>query len=349
MTPASPTSPPAPRSIAVLTGLPDDGKVRVAGLGQGHRINRVIVPGQAHFVPFFDAETQKRLPTLLFGQKHPLMVDKRAENRLVVNNIADADVCRTSLDLLAQKVAELDIIAFNPPKSIAATTRDQVAAKLAGIRGLVAPATTRIALKDPNNLADEAEAAGISFPLIARVVGTHGGEAAVLVDSPETALDGLARIPWGGRELYLTRFVDYRDDDGRYRKQRLVIVGDQVFLRHHIVADGWHIHSHSRDTASLTEERSQLAAFESTTLPRIRAAIDAIREALDLDYFGIDCSIRPDGSILLFEANAAMNILLNSAPTPNMWEEPVHRIRDALVALLFAPGQWRAYAAEGRP
>ena len=32
-----------------------------------------------------------------------------------------------------------------------------------------------------------------------------------------------------------------------------------------------------------------------------------VRERVDLDYFGIDFGIMPDGRLLLFEANATMN------------------------------------------
>ena len=61
----------------------------------------------------------------------------------------------------------------------------------------------------------------------------------------------------------------------------------------------------------------------------------------------MDCSLRPDGSVLLFEANAAMNVLHNLRPSPNLWDAPIRDITDALVGLLTAPARWRHAAPPG--
>jgi hypothetical protein len=39
------------------------------------------------------------------------------------------------------------------------------------------------------------------------------------------------------------------------------------------------------------------------------AALERIRDALGLDYAGIDLGLSPDGELLLFEANATMVIV----------------------------------------
>jgi glutathione synthase/RimK-type ligase-like ATP-grasp enzyme len=44
-------------------------------------------------------------------------------------------------------------------------------------------------------------------------------------------------------------------------------------------------------------------------LPQLRPAIDEITSRLKLEYYGIDCNLRPDGQMLIFEANANMNNL----------------------------------------
>jgi hypothetical protein len=43
-------------------------------------------------------------------------------------------------------------------------------------------------------------------------------------------------------------------------------------------------------------------------------ALEGIRDALGLDYAGIDFGLSPDGELLLFEANATMVI---SSPSPD--------------------------------
>ncbi|MBT8062428.1 MAG: hypothetical protein KJO85_07070, partial [Gammaproteobacteria bacterium] len=43
-------------------------------------------------------------------------------------------------------------------------------------------------------------------------------------------------------------------------------------------------------------------------------ALKEIANRLQLDYFGVDCQIAPDGEILLFEANANMNMMVDVLP-----------------------------------
>ena len=58
---------------------------------------------------------------------------------------------------------------------------------------------------------------------------------------------------------------------------------------------------------------------------RAMAARDEIRSKIGLDYFGVDFALAADGSVLLFEANAAM-----VAPPP----EPIWDYRRGPVAAI---------------
>jgi hypothetical protein len=65
------------------------------------------------------------------------------------------------------------------------------------------------------------------------------------------------------------------------------------------------------------------------------AALQQIQRALGLDYGGVDFALAPDGSLLLFEANATMVV---APPRPEaMWDyrrAPVQRILDAVQAMV---------------
>ena len=67
------------------------------------------------------------------------------------------------------------------------------------------------------------------------------------------------------------------------------------------------------------------------------AALTRIRDALGLEYAGIDFGIDHSGRVVVFEANATMIVL---APgTGAMWDyrrAPVERIVDAVRAMLLA-------------
>jgi hypothetical protein len=72
------------------------------------------------------------------------------------------------------------------------------------------------------------------------------------------------------------------------------------------------VHYFTSDMAEQPDHRLEEAAF-LRDMPlalggKAIAALEAIRDALDLDYAGIDFGIGPDGDLLLFEANATMVI-----------------------------------------
>jgi len=63
---------------------------------------------------------------------------------------------------------------------------------------------------------------------------------------------------------------------------------------------------------------------------RAMAALERIRDDLDLDYGGIDFGLSPDGDVLLFEANATM--VVNPPDADERWayrQPAVARILDA--------------------
>lgn len=343
MHPTIASSNPASHQDAVfplMFGLPDDMMVGLHSITpQGTSSFRV--PGSASFLPYLDATLRARLATLYFGPALNLSINCSGLGLPLINNIADADVSRISLGMLERLISQMRSPCFNHPRSVLDTGRDRVASKLEKIADLQVPRTIRLRIDEPKDLVVAAAQARIDFPLIVRIAGVHGGLSTVRIDAAEDVSKALRGIPWGGRDLYLSEYVAYRDMDGRHRKMRLVVVGKQVFLRHLIATEDWHVHAQDRDAAAAEEEIAALEHFETRILPLISDRVQAIADSLDLDYFGIDCNLRPDGRLLIFEANASMNILLNSSPSPNCWDRPIRSIHDALARLLFRPSDWR--------
>jgi glutathione synthase/RimK-type ligase-like ATP-grasp enzyme len=114
-----------------------------------------------------------------------------------------------------------------------------------------------------------------------------------------------------------------------------------MILRHMVIGDSWLLHAQRRSEATESDEEEVLEAFDREIAPKVRAVCMEIGDRLDLDYFGIDCSISSEGVMTLFEANACMNIMFNSAPSPNMWDKPIADIKAALFNLLRSPTLWR--------
>jgi glutathione synthase/RimK-type ligase-like ATP-grasp enzyme len=83
--------------------------------------------------------------------------------------------------------------------------------------------------------------------------------------------------------------------------------------------------------ALMDEANGVLADFDQTLRPVIEDRLAEITQRLGLDYYGIDCHLNERGEILVFEANANMNILYNSRQE---YEQCVGVIKNHILALI---------------
>jgi hypothetical protein len=201
---------------------------------------------------------------------------------------------------------------INPPDAVLRSTRDQVAELLAGIDGLIAPKTVRLRADAPDIAARTLAGAGVELPIIVREAGTHGGKIIGLFESIEQAMVAVGR----GRDHIATHFVDFRSEDGLYRKFRVFFIGHRRILRHKLISDSWIVHGHAR--AEFMAPRPELIAEERAMFesdppfpPQIEAVLDAVRSRMPLDFFGMDFALTRDGRVVLFEANATMSFMPN--------------------------------------
>ena len=198
---------------------------------------------------------------------------------------------------------------INRPEAVLRTTRDQVARRLADIPGLLAPRVVRLKTAKPSSVRTLIERAGVDFPLILRRPGTHKGTSQDLFDD----LVKMTSTMVEGTEYFATQFVDYRSPDGLYRKYRVFFIGPHAIFRHQVFSDHWNVHVNDRgrfmsDRPDLiAEEEAMFAMPDGNFNPEIKQTLAAVRERINLDYFGIDFGVMADGRLLLFEANATMN------------------------------------------
>lgn len=260
---------------------------------------------------------------------------------VIFNGITDADSSSKALGMAMQVIRQHPgVPVLNRPAHVLKTRRDDVAAALAGIPGLIVPETVRIT---PASHRDILAALADMYPAIVRRIGTHGGDSMLLLRSPADA-PLLERIACDGSSYYLIRFVDFRDADDLYRKTRLVVVGNSVFARHQLAGDDWNVHASVRERVMagrpdlLAAEERFLQEFAELVFPPLAGRLAAIRQRLRLDYFSIDCSLRPDGELLLFEANASGNALRQPGLEKFPYlQRPVRQLREAVTKLLLEP------------
>lgn len=227
---------------------------------------------------------------------------------MLVNLVTDPDQNPRLLDVLGKILRGYRGRILNRPEAVLRSTREGVARSLAGIDGLIVPRIARF----PGKIAVAIHAidrAGLEFPAILRLAGSHMGRIVGMVDGP----DALAALIEPDQTYLLTSFVDSRRADGFYRKTRIFFFGERGVLRHHLASDEWSIHAADRERImvqrpALLDEEAGIVGGGYDALPvPTRAILGAIRAKLGLDFFGIDLALLDDGRVLLFEANATMN------------------------------------------
>lgn len=327
-------------SMSLVMGIPDDRRIPVTGVANGDLCYGMI--GNSRIATHLPAPVKQRLVRVFFGPGWPARLPAMCDSP-VINSIADPDVAAIALRMLAEVVESTGAACFNHPVAVLNSGRDHVAQKLARIPGLRVPRTLRIRAREPMEAIRMAEDQGLKWPLIVRIPSSHLGRNTVKVDKAGQMKWALSGLPWGGRDLYLTEFVEYRDDDERYRKSRFMVIGRQVFQCHVIVSDNWMVHAVDRRQPDAGNETDVVRTFHARSSGPIRNCMLAIAEAMDMDYFGVDCSLRPDGKLLIFEVNAMMDALNRvwDPPLPAGVVEAVQLIEDAVIELLFTPSRWR--------
>ncbi|MHA7684924.1 ATP-grasp domain-containing protein [Cupriavidus sp. PET2-C1] len=202
---------------------------------------------------------------------------------------------------------------LNQPDRLQQLSRDRAASLLASAPGVCMPPTLRV---DRQVLAGIASGqAAISsvlgegaFPIIVRPLGSHAGKGLEKIGDAAELTGYLAQTDEPA--FYVSYFIDYRNDDGQFRKYRLVLIEGRAYVCHVGISEHWMIHYLNAGMAESAAKRDEEAAimrdFDDTFALRHKDALALIQERLGLDYVGLDCAETPDGELLVFEADTAM-------------------------------------------
>jgi hypothetical protein len=143
------------------------------------------------------------------------------------------------------------------------------------------------------------------FPVTIRPVDTHAGNGLAKIAN-DAELDAYLAAH-SDEEFHVAAYVDYRSDDGLFRKARIALIDGKPYICHFAISSNWIVHYISADMQSSSEKRVEEAAlmehFEQDFAARHHAALRAIADSLALDYVVIDCGETKDGRLLLFEAD----------------------------------------------
>jgi tetratricopeptide (TPR) repeat protein len=253
---------------------------------------------------------------------------------VVFNLISDADQAQSVFPWVIELVDRLDLPTINPPRQVQQTTREIVAQLLHGIPGCRIPKVLRLSAEVSSITALEA-AATFAMPVLVRPAGTHGGDDFEKFDNVSDVAGFVARRP--DAEHYLIEYLDYSSADGHFRKYRFIFIGDEILPYHLAIGADWKLHHDSTDMIDhgwmQREEEAFLSDPHMFFNPGHYAALRAIRQAIGLEYLGIDCGLDADGQLVVFEVNASMLVHQQNESFP--YKAPyVERIKLAFEAML---------------
>lgn len=212
------------------------------------------------------------------------------------------------------KVRDLTTVAgtrvVNLPDGQIDLERDSLEAMFAGKTGLTLPKTLRFDRGDLEGAAAE-EALSVlgDYPYVVRPVGSHAGEGLVLIESSDALGDYL--FDRDEPAFFVSEFIRYATpEDGFYRKYRVIFVDGQPYPCHMAIADQWDLWYLNARMEEFAEKRAEESAwmdsFERRFATRHEDGFGALTDAIDLDYFGVDCAEDTNGNLVVFEADNAL-------------------------------------------
>jgi len=227
---------------------------------------------------------------------------------VLVNGICEPLTQRGALQQVARLAQEMDLPALNSPRVIEATARPAMAQRVGQADGVRAPHCTLYkAASGMGTLVEHVQAEGHRYPVLLRPVGSHGSTG--LVRAGDDADVAAAARAIG--TCTVTDFVDFRSEDGLWRKYRMVYAGGELLRRHLLIDQQWNVVGDSRyfmfERGLFDEEREWLDRPVEETEP-IEARVLEQFEATELDFGAIDYAVLPDGELVIFELNACVQV-----------------------------------------
>jgi tetratricopeptide (TPR) repeat protein len=279
---------------------------------------------------FYDTDTLSMFASREYDRA---MFDENV--RLVVNLISDTDQTEALLPLAADLVDRLGKPVINHPRKILRTTRDAVADLLQAIPGCRVPKAVRLEAGADCSLTKLQTLFPSAVSVLARPAGTHGGDDFEKFEDHAALAAFLSQRP--DHDHYLIEFIDYRSEDGYFRKYRFIFVDDQILPYHLCIGDGWKLHHVSTDMANQPWMQREEEAFLNDPAavfgPAHYQALEIIRERIGLEYCGIDCALDNSGNLVVFEVNASM--LVHARNEGFLYKTPaVRRIKLAFEDML---------------
>jgi glutathione synthase/RimK-type ligase-like ATP-grasp enzyme len=241
-----------------------------------------------------DSDVQLDIVYLLPGKEFPTTVP---DHDVAIVAMGESDKNSPSLIRLATLLEHWPRPVLNQPQRVLRCARDVAYQRLHDIAGVVVPRTQRLTA---NLFTPDA------FPITIRPVDTHAGVGLEKLEAAHDLGAYFERFP--SAEYFVADFVDYRSEDGLFKKFRIALVAGKPYLCHVALSVHWMVHYMSAHMEASADKRAQEAAamdsFDHDFAIRHGAALKAISDRMGLDYLVLDCAEMSDGRLLVFEVDS---------------------------------------------
>jgi glutathione synthase/RimK-type ligase-like ATP-grasp enzyme len=264
------------------------------------------------------------------------------EHDLLMLAMSDSDDIRAQLLLLQQSLADWPQPVINRPQHIPCVDRENASRLLQNVPGLLMPLTLRASREQLQAVADGAAELNTlfpecDFPIILRPLGSQGGRDLAKITTPEDIAGYLEQV--ADAVFFVSRFIDYRQDDGHFRKVRIALIEGQAYACHMAVSSHWMIHYVNAGMYDAAWKREHellfFSHFEEFRL-RHQGPLQAIARAIPLDYLCVDCAQTASGELLVFEVDHAMVVHAMDTEAQFPYKK-IHmkKVKDAFREMLF--------------
>jgi len=292
-------------------------RLRGSGDSAGIRLLAFVSPGdlaENNALEFLVEGSDITLDMVYVGLDRPLPATL-PDHDLAIVAVCESDRSLPLLAYLGNLVKSWPRPVLCVPDKIARLSRDGACALLRSAPGIVMPYTARIdrpALEwiGSSDAAVTTLVPDGGFPILVRPVGSQKGQGLMKLEGPEAIPNYLKTRPENA--FYVSRYVDYRGQDGQFRKYRIVLIDGHPYVCHMAISDRWMVHYLSAGMRESREKRAEeaqfFATFEDDFARRHHDALLTIAKRLDLEYVGIDCGETPEGELLIFEVDSGMTV-----------------------------------------
>ncbi|MGB1237807.1 MAG: ATP-grasp domain-containing protein [Pseudomonadales bacterium] len=256
--------------------------------------------------------------------------------------ISELDRNLSSLPLAQKLMPRLKAPVLNRPDKVAKLSRDTISQQMQGVSGIEMPLTLRLArqallsVNDSPAMQQRLESQ-FSFPVIIRPIDSHAGKDLAKVDNADELQSYLQQCHCDA--YFIAPYIDYRSDDGHFKKYRIMVIDGAPYLAHMAISDDWMIHYLNAGMLESAEKRFEEAQamgnFDRHFGARHREAFKVLTQEIGLEYYGVDCAETTDGKLLVFEACASLNVHAMDCPKTFPYKQPqMKKIFDAFHQML---------------